>query len=120
MVRAGGASVTADGMKPESLVDVHRVVWPRARRVVEPGKLAPRLSTLEGRTIAFLWDSVFRGDEIFPILESALRHRFPGARFVGWDAFGSTFGGDESRTIGELPDRLRKLGVDAVVSGVGC
>lgn len=112
--------MTADGMKPESLLDVHRVVWPRARRVVESGKLAPRLSTLEGRNIAFLWDSVFRGDEIFPILESALRHRFPGARFVGWDAFGSTFGGDESRTIGELPDRLRKLGVDAVVSGVGC
>jgi len=107
-------------MTLESLADLHRVVWPRARRVVDRGDLAPRLGSLGGRTIAFLWDSVFRGDEIFPILEGALRDRFPTARFVGWDAFGSTFGGDESRTIAALPDRLRKLGVDAVVSGVGC
>ena len=110
----------AGEMMPEPLADFHRVVWPRAPRVVVPGKLAPRLPTLQGRTIAFLWDSVFRGDEIFPVLEGALRHRFPGARFVGWDAFGSTFGGEEPRTIAELPGRLRQLGVDAVVSGVGC
>jgi hypothetical protein len=102
------------------LVDVHRVVWPRARRVVERRDLAPRLPSLEGRTIAFLWDSVFRGDEIFPLLEDALRRRFPDARFIGWDTFGSTFGGEESRTIADLPDRLRRLGVDAVVSGIGC
>jgi hypothetical protein len=102
------------------LVDFHRVVWLRARRVVERRDLAPRLPSLQGRTIAFLWDSVFRGDEIFPVLEAALRHRFPDARFVGWDTFGSTFGGEEPRTIAELPSRLRRLGVDAVVSGIGC
>src|SRR5215831_5969811 len=100
--------------------DLHRVVWPRARRVTERQDLAPRLPTLQDRTIAFLWDSVFRGDEIFPVLESALRLRFPSVRFVGWEAFGSTFGGEEPQTIAELPDRLRRLDVDAVVSGVGC
>jgi hypothetical protein len=100
--------------------DFHRVVWPRATRVVEHRTLAPRLPTLQGRTIAFLWDSVFRGDEIFPVLEAELHQRFPGARFVRWGAFGSTFGGEEPRTIAELPGRLRRLGVDAVVSGVGC
>lgn len=102
------------------LADFHRVVWPRARRVVERRDLAPRLQSLQGRTIAFLWDSVFRGDEIFPILEDALKRRFPDTRIVGWDTFGSTFGGEEPRTIAELPDRLRRLGVDAVVSGIGC
>jgi hypothetical protein len=102
------------------LADFHRVVWPRARRVVGRRDLAPRLQSLQGRTIAFLWDSVFRGDEIFPILEDALKRRFPDTRIVGWDAFGSTFGGEEPRTIAELPDRLRRLGVDAVVSGIGC
>ena len=103
-----------------TLLDFHRVVWPRARRVVERRDLAPRLPTLQGRTIGFLWDSVFRGDEIFPILEGALRQRFPGARFVDWSTFGSTFGGEEPRTIADLPSRLRQLGVDAVVSGIGC
>jgi hypothetical protein len=105
---------------PGPRVDLHQVVWPRAARVVERRDLAPRLPTLQGRTIAFLWDSVFRGDEIFPIIESALQQRFPGTRFVGWDVFGSTFGGEEPQTIAELPDRLRRFDVDAVVSGVGC
>jgi hypothetical protein len=103
-----------------SLIDFHQVVWPRAPRVVERRDLAGRLPTLDGRTVAFLWDSVFRGDEIFPILEGALRQRFPAARFVGWETFGSTFGGEEPRTIAELPERLRRLGVEAVVSGIGC
>jgi hypothetical protein len=107
-------------MTPQTLEDLHRVVWPRAPRVVERRDLAPRLPTLQGRTIGFLWDAVFRGDEIFPILEGALRQRFPDARFVGWDAFGATFGGEEPRTIAGLPGRLRQLGVDAIVSGIGC
>ncbi len=100
--------------------DVYRVVWPRARRTVQPAALAPRLPGLDGKTIAFLWDAVFRGDEIFPVLEAALRGRFPRARFLGWDVFGSTFGGEEPRTIAALPDRLHRLGVDGVVSAVGC
>ena len=100
--------------------DFHEVVWPRGRRMIEGRALARRLATLEGKTIAFLWDSVFRGDEIFPILQMALAQRFDGVSFVPWDAFGSTFGGSEPRTVAELPDRLRRLGVDAVVSAVGC
>ena len=103
-----------------SALDAHDVVWPRGRRGVERGELAKRLPTLEGKTIAFLWDAVFRGDEIFPVLQAALAGRFPGARFVPWDAFGATFGGAEAKTIGELPDRLRQFHVDAVVSAVGC
>jgi hypothetical protein len=106
-----------DGALP---LDFHEVVWPRGRRTVVHRDLAPRLDTLAGKTIAFLWDSVFRGDEIFPILEAELGRRFPGARFVPWDTFGATFGGAEPRTIGALPDRLRRLRVDAVVSAVGC
>jgi hypothetical protein len=101
-------------------VDFHEVVWPRGRRIVESRALARRLATLEGKTVGFLWDSVFRGDEILPILRTALTQRFDGVRFVHWDSFGSIFGGSERRTIAELPDRLRRFGVDAVVSAVGC
>jgi hypothetical protein len=100
--------------------DFHAVVWPRGRRMVERRDLARRLDMLAGKTIALLWDGVFRGDEIFPVLQAELTRRFPGVGFVGWDAFGSIFGGAEQRTIGELPDQLRRFGVDAVVSAVGC
>jgi hypothetical protein len=88
--------------------------------MVQLRTLAPRLRALDGKTIAFLWDSVFRGDEIFRVLEEALRRRYPHATFVGWGVFGSIFGGEEARTIAALPDRLRELGVAAVVSAVGC
>lgn len=100
--------------------DFHRVVWPRGRRIVERLALAPRLPTLDGKRIAFLWDYVFRGDEIFPIVERELQRRFRHLDVVPWSAFGSIYGGDERQTIAALPERLRQLGIDAVVSAVGC
>jgi len=81
---------------------------------------APRPATLAGKRIAFLWDNVFRGDEMFPVLQQEIAARFEGAEFVGYDAFGSTFGGEEEAVLAALPDRLREHQVDAVISGVGC
>ena len=101
-------------------MDRHEVVWPRGRRIVERQTLAPRLAALDGATIAFLWNHVFRGDEIFPVLQRELARRYPGLTIVGWDAFGSIYGGDERRTIAALPDLLRTHRIDAVVSAVGC
>jgi hypothetical protein len=98
----------------------YSVVWPRSPKSVDVKPLAPRLSSLEGRTVAFVWDFLFRGDEIWPTLKEALTERFPGMHFVDHDAFGSTHGEDELRILAELPQKLRSLGVDAVVSGMGC
>ncbi|MBI2200179.1 MAG: hypothetical protein HYU42_16530, partial [Candidatus Rokubacteria bacterium] len=46
--------------------------------------------------------------------------RFPGVRFVRYDVFGSTHGADEHRVLAELPDKLRRHGVDAIISGMAC
>ncbi|MDE0703135.1 MAG: hypothetical protein OXH59_05360 [Rhodospirillaceae bacterium] len=80
---------------------------------------APRPADLNGKRIGFLWDYVFRGDEIFPVLERALAETYDDVEFVGYDAFGSTFAGDEHETLAALPQRLKELEIDAVVSGVG-
>jgi hypothetical protein len=87
---------------------------------VKRKSLAPRLSTLDGKTVAQLWDYVFRGDEVFEFLEQGLKARFPGVRFVNWREFGSTHGSDEREVVAALPQRLRERGVDAVISGMGC
>ena len=100
--------------------EIYRVVWPRGTRTVQATDVAPRLSTLEGKTIGQLWDDLFRGDEIFPLLREELARRFPGLRFVDYRVFGSTHGGEEHRTMAELPDKLREHGVDAVISGMAC
>ncbi len=98
----------------------YEVVWPRSPRTAELTELAPRLASLEGKKVAFLWDYLFRGDEIFPILERELADRFPGIEFVPYSEFGSTHGEDEHEIIATMAARLRELGVDAVVSGMGC
>lgn len=98
----------------------YEVLWPRSPRQVQLKPLAARLASLEGMTIAQLWDFVFRGDEVYAHLESALRARFPKVRFVSWREFGSTHGGDEREVIAALPRRFKELGVDAAISGMGC
>jgi UDP:flavonoid glycosyltransferase YjiC (YdhE family) len=100
--------------------EIYRVVWPRGARTVQATDVAPRLSTLEGKTIGQLWDDLFRGDEIFPMLEGALAQRFPGVKFVDYRTFGSTHGAEEHEVLANLPARMRELGVDAVISGMAC
>ena len=97
-----------------------RALWPRGQKTVKVTELAKRLSSLDGKTIGELWDDLFRGDEIFPMLEEELRRRFPGVTFVGYKAFGSTHGRDERTVIAELPERLQRYGVDAIISGMAC
>ncbi len=98
----------------------YEVVWPRGPRQMPFKRLAPRLSTLDGKTVAQLWDFMFRGDEVFALLETGLKARFPAVRFVSWREFGSTHGADEREFVAALPRRLNELGVDAAISGMGC
>lgn len=72
-----------------------------------------------GRRVGFVWDHVFRGDEIFRVAEEGLRALDGGLSFVGWPAFGDIHGPDERRVIGGLGDRLRAEEVDAAIVGVG-
>lgn len=97
-----------------------RVLWPRGRKTVGMRPLAKRIDTLDGKTIGELWDDLFRGDEIFPMLREELGRRFQGVRFVNYRVFGSTHGGAEHHTIAELPEKLREHRVDAVISGMAC
>ncbi len=98
----------------------YRVVWPRGEQTVGVVPLAKRLDSLEGKTVAQLWDFVFRGDEIFPILQDELKKRYPGIKFVSYETFGNTHGEDEGEILKGLPAKLKSLGVDAVISGMGC
>ncbi len=98
----------------------YEVVWPRSERQLQMQPLAKRLDTLEGKTVAELWDFVFRGDEVFEVLERDLKRRYPGINFVSWRDFGATHGEDEREILASLPRRFKEMGVDAVISGMGC
>lgn len=104
-------------MQQESIYPVH---WPRSVRTQAVQPVSPRLTDLSGKTVAFVWDYLFRGDEVFAIVQRELQRLAPGMRFVGYEAFGSTHGEDEREVLERLPGKLKELGVDAVVSGMGC
>ena len=95
-------------------------VWPRSPRQTGIKTLAPRPASLANKRIAFLWDFLFRGNEIFALLEEGLKARYPGIEFVGWKEFGNTHGSNEREVLAALPDKLKALRIDAVVSGMGC
>jgi hypothetical protein len=98
----------------------YEAYWPRAPREQATRELAPRLDALEGKTVAQLWDELFKGDVVFDLLEEGMKQRYPGIKFVSWRVFGSTHGGNEKAALAALPQKLRDLGVDAVVSGMAC
>lgn len=106
----GGKSASGD----------YAVVWPRAERKLTVRQLAPRLDTLEGKTIAQLWDYLFYGDEVFASLEEEIGRRYPGVKWVSWRDFGSTHGVNEKEILASLPQRFKELGVDAAISCMAC
>ena len=98
----------------------YEVYWPRAARQMKRKALARRLDTLNGKTIAQLWDFIFSGDKVFAALEEGIRKRYPDVKFVSWKEFGNTHGADERKILADLPRRFAELGVDAAISGMGC
>lgn len=93
------------------------VVWPKAPLATARRPLAPRIDGVAGRRIGFMWEYLFRGDELFPVLAQELQAR--GAEVVGYEAFGNVHGPDEAQLVGEIPSVIAARGIDAVVCGVG-
>ncbi len=95
------------------------VVWPLGKSHWDKRDLNPGLGDLNGKTIAEVWDRVFRGEEIFPAIRAALKKKYPQVRFVEYDTFGDPQGINQKQVLADLPALLRKHNVDAVISGVG-
>ena len=95
------------------------VLWPLSRRAVGEARAAPRLPDLNGKTIAELWDVIFRGETIYPLVRDYIKARFPGVKFVGYSEFGNFHGAREHEVSAAIPDRLRAHHADAVIVGIG-
>lgn len=96
----------------------YEVVSPVGRWAGGSGGRAPAAGA-KPRRVGFVWDYVFRGDEMFRIVEEDLRRRDPAVAFVGWEVFGDIHGRDERPVVAELPARLHAAQVDTVIVGVG-
>jgi hypothetical protein len=100
-------------MEPE-----YEALWPLARRTAGDIGMTVRRPQ-DGMRVGFLWDYVFRGDEMFTVLERELPKHLPGPTFVSYETFGNIHGHDEREVLAVLGDRLREKEIDAVIAGVG-
>ena len=105
--------------------DVYEVVSPLGTPVMKMITMAPRLETLEGKTIGQVWNGGFRGDESFPMMERMLRERYPTVKMVPYTEFplvtiASLHPEKKEETLEALRARLKETGCDAVITGNGC
>lgn len=114
-----------DSMRSTTVSDVnYAVVSPVGRSTVKMIDMAPRLSTLEGKTIAVVGGS-FMASITHPEIKKLIQENFPTAKVLVLDEIGSAgvypAPGITRRSKDEFQKRLRESGVDAVISGnCGC
>ena len=76
---------------------------------------SPRLDTLEGKTIAFLTDAMWRYDASFPVIKDYLETKYH-CTIINYDNFpmGTTALSD---TKSGIPDMVKAAGADAAIVG---
>jgi hypothetical protein len=73
---------------------------------------------LDGKTLALVWDYLFRGDDMFKLLARSLESRYPGVRFVDFQSSGNIHGSNELEEVAALPKRLAEHEVDGAIVAV--
>jgi ABC-type amino acid transport substrate-binding protein len=95
------------------------VVWPLGRKAYADSDTVARVADLSGKTVAAVWDYLFRGDEMFDIVAQKLAARYPGIKFVPYETFGNVHGSRHRELVGALAEKLHLHEVDAVITSVG-
>ena len=97
----------------------YKVLWPLGKSSYAVIAPSPRLLDPCDKTIAILWDYLFRGEEIFPLIKESLQKRYPGIKFIDYPVFGNIHGPDSIERVKALPTLLHEHECDAVITGVG-
>ena len=104
-------------------MEKYGVVSPAGVDTVKRVCAAPRLDTLNGRTIGEVWNGVFKGDVTFGIVRKLLKARYPGVEIVPYTAFPHAPGSDNPARQRELAREIAALakekGCHAIISGNG-
>lgn len=108
------------GVMPDG--EIFNVVCPIGESSIKPIEQAPRLSTLDGKTIAIVGGS-FMASVTHPELKRLILKEFPTAKVYVLNEIGSAgvypMPGIRRKSVEEFQSRLKELGVDAVISGNG-
>lgn len=86
--------------------------------------LAPRLETLEGKTVCEIWNGGFKADVMFPIIDEMLRARYPGVKVIPYTEFPAVSitaleSVKKAGTLEAVRTALLEKGCDALITGNG-
>lgn len=102
---------------------LYSVVSPLGDSTVVKSAMAPRLNTLEGKTVGMVWNHSFKADITFPAIEASLKQQYPGIKIIPYTEFdaairaaGDKISSPQAKTIQTM---LKKKYLDAVISGNG-
>ncbi|QTV80494.1 hypothetical protein [Microbacterium sp. NIBRBAC000506063] len=99
---------------------VFQTVWPEAPAVDNSMSGLRNIDSLQGSRIAFIWDDLFRGQDMFSEFEREAERRGKSFTAIPWEIFGDIHGHtDEHDVLERLPRLLAEHEVDAAVIGVG-
>ena len=100
-----------------------QVVSPAGLDVVKSGGSAPRIDSLDGKTVGEVWNGVFKGDLTFPLIRKLLQKKYPRLKVIPYTEFPHVPGSDNPTRQRELARHIatiaKEKGCDAVISGNG-
>lgn len=109
-------------LSPEIARGTYAVVTPVGKQTVPVITQAPRLTTLDGKTIAVVGGS-FMASVTHPEIRRLIQHHYPTARVILLNEIGSAGAfpppGVNRQSKDEFQRNLREMKVDAVISGNG-
>ena len=104
-------------------METFSVISPAGLEAVKAARPAPRLSDLNGKTVAEVWNGVFKGDVAFPLVHKLLKQRYPSINIIPYTEFYHLPGSDvpaHQRTLTqEIVEQAHAKGADAVITGMG-
>jgi hypothetical protein len=98
---------------------IYEVVWPISKRAVKKTLAANRIPDLNGKVIVELWDVIFRGEVIYPLVREYIKKRFPNVQFVPYTEIGNFHGAREHQVTATIADKLKFFKADAAIVGIG-
>jgi hypothetical protein len=101
-----------------------KIVSPAGETVTHPvTPVAPRLDTLEGKTVCEIWNAGFKGDVVFPMIEEMLQKRYRDVRVIPYTEFPlvriASLGPEtKAEMLEAVRAALLEKGCDAVITGM--
>jgi hypothetical protein len=99
----------------------YEVVRPVSERNVAMITMAPRLDTLEGKTVCELWNESFKANITFPVIRELLKKNYPGINVIPYTEMPIHHMMEDPGIANEASEALiaalKEKGCDAVISG---